>query len=65
MWLFLKQQCSGFPEGVVTEEEKDAYIADYFKVEGIRLDKATISKNPGLRLVAKLYLNRLVFLIQN
>ena len=60
MWLRVKQQCSGYPQGIVTEAEKDAYVEDYFKVQGIRLDKASISKNPGLRLVAKLYLNRLV-----
>lgn len=62
MWLKVKQQCSGFPQGVTTETEKDLYIENYFKVQGIRLEKNEISKNPGLRLVAKLYLNRLVLM---
>lgn len=57
MWLAIKQQCSSYPPGVVTEQEKDAYIEDYLKVQGIRLDKEAICHNPGLRLVAKLFLN--------
>lgn len=60
MWLKVKQECSGFPQNVVTEDQKQRYVDDYFRVQGIRLDKEAITKNPGLRLVAKLYLNRLV-----
>lgn len=59
MWLKVKQECSGFPQNVKTELQKQQYIDDYLQVQGIRLDKEAINKNPGLRLVAKLYLNRL------
>ena len=36
-FLKVKQESSGFPEGVVTDEQKEKYISDYFKEEGIRL----------------------------
>ena len=55
----VKQECSGWPEDVVTEEQKDQYIADYHKAEGIKLDPDRIEHNPGLRTVAKLCLNTL------
>lgn len=58
MWLKVKQECSGYPEGVKSDQQKEDYIANYYKVQGIKLDKDAICKNPGLRLVAKLFLNR-------
>lgn len=56
-WLKIKQEASGFPEGVVTEQDKDGYITDYFTHEGVRLNKMDIAKNPGRRATAKIILN--------
>ena len=39
------------------EEDKDKYIEDYRRAEGITLEKASISKNEGQRTLAKLKLN--------
>ena len=43
-FLKLKQQASGFPEYIQTNEEKDHYIEQYFLHEGILLEKALIEK---------------------
>ena len=48
----LKQQASGWPEGVETDIQRAAYIEEFEQVEGIRLDANKVAKNPGLRLVA-------------
>ena len=56
-FLKLKQQASGFPASVSTEEEKQRYIQKYFEQEGILLDEKQIEKNSGLRSLAKLALN--------
>ena len=56
-FLRLKQQASGYPEHIRTEEEKDAYIENYEEHEGIFLEKDLIQKNPGLRSLSKLALN--------
>ena len=56
-WLKIKQEASGWPAGVKTEEQRQAYIADYYKHEGIQLDYAKIEHNPGLRTLAKMMLN--------
>ena len=58
-FLKIKQEASGYPEWCVTEEQKQAYIDDYYEHEGIRLDPAKIRKNPGMRSIAKLMLNSL------
>ena len=58
-FLKIKQECSGWPEGVNTQEEKDQYIREYYEAEGIHLDPSKIEHNPGLRTVAKLCLNTL------
>ena len=50
-FLKVKQESSGWPEGVITDEQKNAYIEEYFQAEGIRLDKHKIHHNPGLTLV--------------
>jgi hypothetical protein len=60
LFLKIKQEASGFPPEMQTEEEKDAFIEAYERVQGIHLDRDAIVHNPGLRLIAKLYLNRLV-----
>jgi hypothetical protein len=56
-FLKLKSEASGYPVGVVTDEEKDAYIQRYYEREGIMLNKTHIECNPGLRTIAKLALN--------
>ena len=44
-----KQEASGWPENIDTEEDKQRYIKDYEEHEGIKLDFAKIEKNPGRR----------------
>ena len=56
-FLKLKQQSSGFPGHVKTNEEKDLYIEKYYDHGGIHLEKKLIQKNPGLRSLSKLALN--------
>lgn len=56
-FLKLKQEASGFPEGIESDEEKLKYIDDYKNAEGIQLNVNSISVNPGRRAVAKLMLN--------
>lgn len=57
-FLGLKQAASGYPSHVQTEADKDEYVRFYHENQGVLLDKERISKNPGLRLTAKLFLNR-------
>jgi hypothetical protein len=47
MFLKLKQESSGYPSWVQSEEDKDRCIKEYRRAEGIALDKASISKNAG------------------
>ena len=56
-FLKLKQESSGYPQNVKSEEEKQAYIDQYLEHEGILLEKECIDKNPGLRSLSKLALN--------
>ena len=56
-FLKLKQEASGWPAWCLTEVDKQTYIRDYQKHEGILLDYEKIQKNPGLRSLAKLCLN--------
>ena len=56
-FLKLKQEASGFPSHICTEEQKDEYIKMYLENEGILLDKEKIGKNPGIRSISKLALN--------
>lgn len=57
-FLKIKQESSGYPAWCQSNEEKNRYIDDYFENEGILLDRHKIVKNPGLRAMAKLMLNR-------
>ena len=57
MFLKGKQESSDFPKDVVTEDEKDQYIQDYYENEGILLDKTKIKRNEGMRTICKLLLN--------
>jgi hypothetical protein len=56
MFLKLKQESSGYPAWVQIENDKDRYIEEYRRAEGIVLDKASIFKNAGQRTLAKLKL---------
>ena len=49
-------KASGYPPHVTSREEKN-YIEHYLINQGIALVEDKICKNPGLRLVEKLYLN--------
>ena len=57
-FLKVKQESSGWPEWCKTEEDKDAYLSSYERREGIALAREKVKKNPGLRSLAKLCLNR-------
>jgi hypothetical protein len=37
-FLKIKQEASGYPKDRVTKEQKQQYVNEYFKVEGIQLD---------------------------
>jgi len=52
-----KAEASGWPAHCTTQEEKDAYIEDFYRAEGVRLDPTLISSNPGLRAIYKSLLN--------
>ena len=57
-WLKLKQESAGWPGWCQTLEQKREYVMNYEEREGIRLDIASIAKNPGRKVTAKLMLNR-------
>lgn len=59
LWLQIKAESGGFPAHVKTDAQKQAYIDEYYRREGIKLDINMIVKNPGRRTVAKLMLNSL------
>ena len=56
-FLKLKQEASGFPQNVQSEELEREYVESYLKHEGIQLNIESIEKNSGLRSLAKLALN--------
>ena len=60
-WLKVKQESAGWPAWCQTLEQKREYILRYEEREGIRLDIASIAKNPGRKATAKLMLNRYFF----
>ena len=57
-FLRIKQMSSGWPEWCKTDEDKERYIVNYKAREGIELDRNLIKKNPGLRSLSKLSVNR-------
>ena len=57
-FLKMKIEASGWPEWVKTQEDKDKFILRCKIREGIDLDPEKMQKNPGLRSLAKLCLNR-------
>ena len=56
-FLKIKQEASGWPYWVKTEEDKVKYIESYYEREKIHLDRTKIQKNPGLRTIGKAALN--------
>jgi hypothetical protein len=56
-FLKLKQEASGWPEWCAADQDKERYIADFKKKEGVTLSKPNIKKNPGFRALAKMQLN--------
>ncbi|XP_070158004.1 uncharacterized protein [Polyergus mexicanus] len=58
-FLQLKQEASGWPCecGENDDDAKERYLREYEKTEDIVLDKRNVTRNPGLRSVAKLCLN--------
>ena len=56
-FLRIKTEASGFPTDISTAEEKQRYIDKYRAREGVNLISTNITKNPGLRSLAKLALN--------
>ena len=58
-FLKIKQEATGYRKDCVTDEQKQAYINEYYEQEGIRLDPEKIAYNPGLHSLAKLMLNSL------
>ena len=59
-FLSLKTQASGWPAGVKSDVEKEAFLDDFTKTEGVKLDREKMVKNAGMRALAKLCLNRSV-----
>lgn len=58
-FIKIKQEASGWPNGVETEEQKLAYLAKFKEDMDFELDRDKIEFNPGLRAMAKLALNSL------
>jgi hypothetical protein len=56
-FLKIKQEASGFPEWVESEQDKLTYINDYKRNEGISLENDKIKPNSGLKALSKLLLN--------
>jgi DNA polymerase elongation subunit (family B) len=52
-----KQEASGFPNHIKTEQDKRAYIKNYYDKERVNLDYDKIQKNPAQRTCYKLCLN--------
>ena len=49
---------SAWPAWCDTEGEEHQYINSYYDKEGVMLEYDKIKKNPGMRTLAKLMLNR-------
>ena len=57
IFLKLKVEASGHPDHVGSEQDKDHYLTEFYKSDGIILDKTNIVKNLAKRRFAKLYLS--------
>ena len=58
-FLRIKQEASGMPENVKSDNDIEMYINRYKEKEGILLRREKISNSPALRSLAKLMLNSL------
>jgi hypothetical protein len=58
-FLKVKQEASGWPRHVQTDEQKQNYVGEYKAREGVALDPESVVKNPGRRKTAKFCLNGL------
>lgn len=56
-FLKIKQESSGWPAYIQTEEEAFQYISNYAVRENVKLNSEAITKNPAMRSIAKLLLN--------
>ena len=56
-FLKYKQEASGPQDWIQTPDDTQKYIDQYFEKDGVRLDRAKIKRNKGLRALAKLILN--------
>ncbi|KAL3095103.1 hypothetical protein niasHT_022812 [Heterodera trifolii] len=62
LFLKLKEEASGFPKGVETEEQKDMWREEYKEKYGIDIELAKVKKNPGLRTTSMARLKLLEFM---
>jgi hypothetical protein len=58
-FLKIKTEASGYPSWCLTATDKELYVKNFYEHEGVRLDPDKIKYNPGLRLIAKAFLNNL------
>ena len=58
-FLQMKQEASGWPDWVQTDDQKQTYISQYYDTEGISLNAENVAYNGGLRSIGKLVLNSL------
>lgn len=58
-WFKTKTEASGWPSDICTDQEKTDYVEMLLQNENIELDTNNIENNPGLRTLAKLFLNAL------
>ena len=56
-FLKFKQEARGPPNWIKTKSDMNTYIREYAQKEGVSLNQWNITKNPGLRALAKLCLN--------
>ena len=55
----IKTECSGWPEGCDSIEQKERFLREFAQHEGVELDPDKIENNPGKRFCAKILLNSL------
>ena len=58
-FIKIKQEASGLPAGIETEEAIQTYLEEFQEREGVVMDREKIALNSGLRFTAKLFLNSL------
>ena len=56
-FMALKIQASGWPDDCKTQDQKQKFMDDVKKYDGIIIDQTKMEKNPALRTLAKLILN--------